>query len=279
MRIAPASCAGSPRCRRGALEQLESLEQLRVLEAGYRIAVALAPEPFPPGVDTPEDLARAEARWRGRAARTATPRRRPARMRTHALPNPPHNRGIGPPAAAAGMALPLVPGFPSSLDWLNAPTPQRRGRAGLADGARLRQRRVGLVDAGAARPAGAVRALSAAACARSRCMCRASTTNATRAACSSALHRHGITLPVAHRCRLGRVAALRHPAWPTVVLIDGDGPRAGARWKAATTLRRTRTPRAGAMDGDAGVDDDAAAAAAPRARTRRCRCVSRSAWR
>lgn len=46
----------------GRLEQVESLEQLRVLEAGHRIAVALAPEPFPPGVDTPEDLVRAEAR-------------------------------------------------------------------------------------------------------------------------------------------------------------------------------------------------------------------------
>jgi 3-deoxy-manno-octulosonate cytidylyltransferase (CMP-KDO synthetase) len=46
----------------GRLEQIESLEQLRVLEAGFRIAVALTPEPFPPGVDTPEDLARAEAR-------------------------------------------------------------------------------------------------------------------------------------------------------------------------------------------------------------------------
>jgi 3-deoxy-manno-octulosonate cytidylyltransferase (CMP-KDO synthetase) len=46
----------------GRLEQVESLEQLRVLEAGHRIAVALAPEEFPPGVDTPEDLARAEAR-------------------------------------------------------------------------------------------------------------------------------------------------------------------------------------------------------------------------
>jgi len=43
------------------LEQLESLEQLRVLEAGHRIAVGLTPEPFPPGVDTPEDLERAEA--------------------------------------------------------------------------------------------------------------------------------------------------------------------------------------------------------------------------
>jgi len=44
----------------GRLEQIESLEQLRALEAGHRIAVALTPEPFPPGVDTPEDLARAE---------------------------------------------------------------------------------------------------------------------------------------------------------------------------------------------------------------------------
>jgi len=43
----------------GRLEQIESLEQLRALEAGVRIAVELTPEPFPPGVDTPEDLARA----------------------------------------------------------------------------------------------------------------------------------------------------------------------------------------------------------------------------
>lgn len=44
----------------GRLERTESLEQLRALEAGWRIAVSLAPSPFPPGVDTPEDLARAE---------------------------------------------------------------------------------------------------------------------------------------------------------------------------------------------------------------------------
>jgi 3-deoxy-manno-octulosonate cytidylyltransferase (CMP-KDO synthetase) len=42
------------------LERIESLEQLRVLEAGYRIAVRLTPAPFPPGVDTPDDLERAE---------------------------------------------------------------------------------------------------------------------------------------------------------------------------------------------------------------------------
>lgn len=46
----------------GRLEQVESLEQLRVLEAGHRIAVARSPQAFPPGVDTPEDLARAEQR-------------------------------------------------------------------------------------------------------------------------------------------------------------------------------------------------------------------------
>lgn len=49
----------------GRLEQVESLEQLRVLEAGFRITVALTPEPFPPGVDTPEDLVRAEATLAG----------------------------------------------------------------------------------------------------------------------------------------------------------------------------------------------------------------------
>jgi 3-deoxy-manno-octulosonate cytidylyltransferase (CMP-KDO synthetase) len=48
----------------GRLEQVESLEQLRALEAGHRIAVALTPEPFPPGVDTADDLARAERHFR-----------------------------------------------------------------------------------------------------------------------------------------------------------------------------------------------------------------------
>ena len=44
----------------GRLEVVESLEQLRALEAGWRIAVALAPSPFPPGVDTEADLLRAQ---------------------------------------------------------------------------------------------------------------------------------------------------------------------------------------------------------------------------
>lgn len=47
----------------GMLERIESLEQLRALEAGWRIAVALAPSAFPPGVDTPDDLERAECTY------------------------------------------------------------------------------------------------------------------------------------------------------------------------------------------------------------------------
>jgi 3-deoxy-manno-octulosonate cytidylyltransferase (CMP-KDO synthetase) len=47
---------------RTPLEQAESLEQLRVLEHGFAIAVRLTPEAFPPGIDTAEDLARAQ-RW------------------------------------------------------------------------------------------------------------------------------------------------------------------------------------------------------------------------
>jgi 3-deoxy-manno-octulosonate cytidylyltransferase (CMP-KDO synthetase) len=42
----------------GVLEQLESLEQLRVLENGHRIAIAVADANLPPGVDTQADLDR-----------------------------------------------------------------------------------------------------------------------------------------------------------------------------------------------------------------------------
>lgn len=44
------------------LERAEALEQLRALEHGHAIAVALAPEAFPPGIDTEADLERAQAR-------------------------------------------------------------------------------------------------------------------------------------------------------------------------------------------------------------------------
>ncbi|AKS42188.1 3-deoxy-manno-octulosonate cytidylyltransferase [Wenzhouxiangella marina] len=43
------------------LEQLESLEQLRALQAGWWIATAEAAAPIPVGIDTPEDLARFRA--------------------------------------------------------------------------------------------------------------------------------------------------------------------------------------------------------------------------
>ena len=49
------------------LERAESLEQLRALEHGFRIAVRLTPEPFPGGVDTAEDLERVRALMEQRA--------------------------------------------------------------------------------------------------------------------------------------------------------------------------------------------------------------------
>jgi len=49
--------------RVGELERMERLEQLRALAAGYVIGVALLDLPAPAGIDTPEDLAAAEARW------------------------------------------------------------------------------------------------------------------------------------------------------------------------------------------------------------------------
>ncbi|WP_445115871.1 3-deoxy-manno-octulosonate cytidylyltransferase [Acinetobacter sp. WZC-1] len=45
----------------GALEKLESLEQLRVLENGRRIAIDIAQVSLPPGVDTQADLDRLNA--------------------------------------------------------------------------------------------------------------------------------------------------------------------------------------------------------------------------
>jgi len=50
------------------LEQLERLEQLRALEHGVRITVALCREQPPPGVDTPADLERARRAIAARAS-------------------------------------------------------------------------------------------------------------------------------------------------------------------------------------------------------------------
>lgn len=44
------------------IERFESLEQLRALAHGYRIAVAIAEQAPPPGIDTPADLARLQGR-------------------------------------------------------------------------------------------------------------------------------------------------------------------------------------------------------------------------
>jgi len=47
------------------LEAMESLEQLRVLWHGHKIAVHVSPETPGPGVDTPEDLARVRRHFAG----------------------------------------------------------------------------------------------------------------------------------------------------------------------------------------------------------------------
>ena len=51
-----------------ALERCESLEQLRALENGFGIAAAPTLAEFPPGVDTQEDLDRANMFWASRDA-------------------------------------------------------------------------------------------------------------------------------------------------------------------------------------------------------------------
>lgn len=56
--------AGMPQ---GRLEKTESLEQLRLLEHGLTIAVGVAPEAIPAGVDTLEDLERVESVLRASA--------------------------------------------------------------------------------------------------------------------------------------------------------------------------------------------------------------------
>ena len=53
---------------RTPLEIAESLEQLRAIEHGCPIAVAVAPEAFPAGVDTAEDLARVEVLMTAKAS-------------------------------------------------------------------------------------------------------------------------------------------------------------------------------------------------------------------
>ena len=45
------------------LAELESLEQLRALDAGWRIVVAEGIEPMPPGIDTPADLQAMQERF------------------------------------------------------------------------------------------------------------------------------------------------------------------------------------------------------------------------
>ena len=63
--IAATSCSSSARFPPPRSEAAEKLEQLRVLEAGYPIAVGIVDEPSV-GIDTPEDYRRFVDRWRAK---------------------------------------------------------------------------------------------------------------------------------------------------------------------------------------------------------------------
>jgi 3-deoxy-manno-octulosonate cytidylyltransferase (CMP-KDO synthetase) len=52
-----------PKLPQAPIELSESLEQLRALWHGYRIAVHVSPAAPAPGVDTPQDLERVRAIW------------------------------------------------------------------------------------------------------------------------------------------------------------------------------------------------------------------------
>jgi len=52
-----------PQLAHDPIEQCESLEQLRALRHGHRIAVVDLASPLPPGVDTPADLELVRSRW------------------------------------------------------------------------------------------------------------------------------------------------------------------------------------------------------------------------
>ena len=68
-RIGASSCCRSAALPPSPLEAAEKLEQLRVLDAGYPIAVGMVEEPSI-GIDTPEDYRRFVERWRANQGRT-----------------------------------------------------------------------------------------------------------------------------------------------------------------------------------------------------------------
>jgi 3-deoxy-manno-octulosonate cytidylyltransferase (CMP-KDO synthetase) len=65
MGIALAFCKAFPSCSPPPLEEGEALEQLRALWHGHKIAVHVTDKAPGPGVDTPEDLARVQALFKG----------------------------------------------------------------------------------------------------------------------------------------------------------------------------------------------------------------------
>ncbi len=110
----------------GRLEQAESLEQLRVLEAGYRIAVTLTPEQFPPGIDTPKTCCapkplgeRLSGQWAGLGRRGLTAARGWAQS-AHERAEPPGISGISTWLNARASTLQEHRGRALALAFVNA---------------------------------------------------------------------------------------------------------------------------------------------------------------
>ena len=121
------------------------------------------------------------------------------------------------------MALSLAPDLPDSLDWLNGPAPvrpvsQRGWLTALA-----------FVNAGSTWSIQKLHDLQAL-CAKHPRRLRAFGVHVPRfdherdpGHVQKRLHRHGITLPVAHDADWVAWQHYGIRAWPTVVLVDGDG--------------------------------------------------------
>jgi hypothetical protein len=151
------------------------------------------------------------------------------------------------------MGSALVPGFPSTLDWLNAPTP------GVARAGWLTA--VAFVNVGSAWSLQALHELQAL-CARFPGRVRAMAIHVPRFDHERDPHRvrqraqrHGVKLPLALDADWVAWQHFGITAWPTVLVVDGEG-RLQARLEEGGNTFAELERRVQDMDGDAGDDED-----------------------
>src|SRR5688572_23829731 len=151
------------------------------------------------------------------------------------------------------MGSALVPGFPSTLDWLNAPTP------GVARAGWLTA--VAFVNVGSAWSLQALHELQAL-CARFPGRVRAMAIHVPRFDHERDPHRvrqraqrHGVKLPLALDADWVAWQHFGITAWPTVLVVDGEG-RLQARLEEGGNTFAELERRVQDMDGDAGDDEE-----------------------